>query len=72
MKIEGTFSGEGVESRSKKQTEEKGGNSERSKINARGEMKRLNFIQARELEKAKLEYRYRTGFQSVKKKQKQV
>ena len=55
MKIEGTFSGEGVESRSKKQTEEKGGNSERSKSNARGEIKRLNFIQARELEKAKLE-----------------
>ena len=67
MKIEGTFSGEGVESRSKKQTEEKGGNSERSKSNARGEMKRLHFIQARELGKAKLEVQVQNWFSKFQK-----
>ena len=62
MKIEGTFSGEGVESRSKKQTEEKGGNSERSKSKICDETKKLNFIQARELEKAKLELQIQNRF----------
>ena len=67
MKIEGTFSGEGVESRSKKQTEEKGRNSEKSKSNACSEMKRLNFIQARELEKAKLEVQVQNWFSKFQK-----